>query len=375
MVIKPNAASGNVSVSGNGNARTITITGLKTTSLEDKVGFTLDHSDYKLAKATSGERIDNAFNGSFSKTNVPANAGETVNYTFSIPTLFQGMVVNVTLDGLVPQTNETKLVYVESQGSIRKYTFTPTATGTYTLQLQTANKEPSICSITLETNKEYYYPSVTSTLNQAMREFAGLTISNVKQGVGRPVTVSFVMANDDDNYDNKDIRVSLVGMKRNGTEPSFIVNTGDNNAVTRNNRTITIKNIVTSDPTSDLSVTVAADDYLPKTATVTNREPAQFTNVSLNPTAVGTSAGEKVTLNFSSDDLIDGMTVTLVMDGLTVEGSTQSTKAVTEYTHIVNGTGVQTITLETTDATTSSRTCTMQLKAAGFEDSEVVSVL
>ena len=375
MVIKPNASSGNVTVTGSGNAKTVTITGLKTTTLESKVGFTLDHDDYQLGKATSGERLDNAFNGAFDKTKVDATAGVDVNYTFNIPTLFEDMVVHVTLDGLVPQNNETRLVEVESYGSIKKYTFEPTEIGTYTLQLETANKEPSVCSITLETNPEYYYPTVTSTLNQAMREFAGLTISNVKQGTGRPVTVTFVMANDDANYANKDIRVSLVGMKRNGTEASFTVNTGDNTAVERNGRTITLKNIVTTSPKDDLSITIAGDDYLPKTVTLIGRQPGQFTNVALSPTALGASAGEDVTLTFSSDDLVDGMTVTLELDGLAPKAGTLSTKAATEYTYTVSGTGMQTVVLETTESTTSSRTCSVKLKAAGFEDSEEVTVV
>ena len=68
------------------------------------------------------------------------------------------------------------------------------------------------------------------------------------------------------------------------------------------------------------------------------------------------------------------MNVTLELDGLAPKTSTQSTKAVTNYTHTVTGTGEQTITLVTTESTTSTRTCTVQLKAAGFEDSEVVSV-
>lgn len=379
MVIRPNATSGNVAISGNGNARTVTISGLKTTSLEDKVGFTLDNADYQVGKDTSGDRLDNAFNGSFSKTSVEAIAGQTVNYTFSIPTLFKDMVVNVTLDGLVPQNVETKLVETVSQGSIKKYTFTPTATGTYTLQLQTANKEPSICYITLETNPEFYYASVTDELNQAMREFASVTIPAVKQGAGRPVDISFVMASDDGNYASKDIRVSLVGMKRNGTESSFIVNTGDD-AVEMNGRTVTLKNIYTSTSTGSLSVTVAADDYIAKTATLTTRALAQFSNISLSPTTLGASAGEEVTLKFNidGDNYYDGMTVNIEMDGLApVANSVLSpvTRATAEYKYNPTRSGTQTIKLVTTESTTTSKTCSIHLKAEGFEDSGIINVV
>ena len=361
----------NVSLSG----RTVTVTGLKTTDLEGKISFTVDNSEYQVGRASSSERTRNTFTGSFNKTTVSAAAGEPVNYTLSVPTYYQGMVINVTLDGLRTQSSETKLVETESLGAIRKYTFTPSATGTFTFALQTVNKEASICSITVETDDKYYYSPISSTLNQAMREFTSLSISNVRQGIGRPVTISFGMATDDNAWNSKNIRVTLVGMTRNGTETSFTVNTGSNDVNRDNNyRTITLKNITTSTSSGDLTVTISADDYQSRTANVTNRIRSQFSNVTLNPEALGANAGEVVTLSFSSDGLYDGMPVTLDLDGLEPVNGSVATRAASSYIYTVSGTDTQTVQLRTTESTTSSKTCTVQLKADGFEDSAVKTI-
>ena len=376
MTISTAASSGNVTVTGNGNARTVTISGLKTTDPEDKVGFTLDCDAYMLASAESGERVTNAFNGRFDKAEVDASVGVPVNYTFDVPTYFDGMVINLTIDGLAPANGDTRLTLVESIGAIRKYSFTPEAAGYYTIRLQTVNKEPSICSIDIETADEYYYTSETATISQAMKVFAGLTISNVRQGVGRPVNVQFVMANDDADFANKNIRVSLVGMRRSSDgATTFTINTGDANAVTRNNRTITLRNIVTSTVADDLTVTIVADDYAPMTATRADRQPGLFTDVALNPTSVGAEGDLPVTLTFnlSADDYYDDMTVYVELDGLVpADGSLEpATRAATQYAYSPSQSGPQTIALKT--AADGERTCTAQLTAPGFEDSPVVS--
>lgn len=70
------------------------------------------------------------------------------------------------------------------------------------------------------------------------------------------------------------------------------------------------------------------------------------------------------------------MDVTLELDGLRPENDLP-TRAVTRYVYTVNGTGTQEITLVTTEATTTSKTCYVQLKAEefGFEDSQILSVV
>lgn len=375
-------SSGNVTVSGNRNAKTVTITGLKTTDPEGKVGFTLDSPAYMLASAESGDRVTNSFNGKFVNADgsdddgkVDAGAGIAVYYKFDIPTYFgnatQGMVVNVTLDGLVPASTEKRLTLVETSGTIKKYTFTASAAGSYTLSLQTANKDASICAVSLDTKAEYYYTPVKSTINQAMREFPWVTISTVKQGVRRPVIIEFQLADGDTAAEAKDINVSLVGMTRNG-QSSFKINTGTSD-VTKKGTTYTINNVVTSSLDADLKVTLAASDYMSKSAECTNRELGEFTAISLNPTSLEPKAGEVVTLKFSSNDFINGMKVYLELDGLEPVTAAATSKAVTSFEYTVSGTGEQTVNLQTTKA--ESRTCTAQVKAEGFEDSDRLEVV
>ena len=94
---------------------------------------------------------------------------------------------------------------------------------------------------------------------------------------------------------------------------------------------------------------------------------------SLNKTSLGADANQEVVLSFSSEDLVDGMPVTLELDGLKPKNDLP-TKALARYVYTVNGTGTQTITLVTTESTTTNKTCTIQLKADGFEDSAVMTV-
>lgn len=365
------------------NNRTVTVTGLKTTGKTGKVGFSLVCDNYMINSGKLENRVNNSFGGSFNRTTVPAEAGYAVDYSFNVPQYYTGMKVNVTLDGLVPQSGQNpNLELAGSTGSIKYYEFTPTqGTTSYTLKLQTANKTASICSLSLDTAADCYYEPVTSTLNQAMREFESLTVSNTRQGIGRPVTISFVMEANDQNYANKTIRVSLEGMKRKGSaaveNESFTLNTSNSDAFTINNRTITFNNIVTTTTAGALSVTISADDYQPKTATVTNRQLGQFTNVSLSPGKVATEADKDVTLTFnlSADDYYEGMTVNVVLDGLKPgdnSGLTQLTRAASTYTYQPNGSGTKTIALKTESA--SERECTAQLTASGFANSEVATV-
>lgn len=375
-------SSGNVTVSGNGNAKTVTITGLKTTDPEGKVGFTLDSPAYMLASAESGDRVSNSFNGKFVNADgsdddgkVDAGAGIAVYYKFDIPTYFgnatQGMVVNVTLDGLVPASTEKRLTLVETSGTIKKYAFTANAAGSYTLSLQTANKDASICAVSLDTKAEYYYTPVTSTINQAMKEFRSLTIDNVKQGIGRAVTIKFQLAQNE--TESKNINVSLVGMTRNGSS-SFTINTsntGNSGDVSVANGTYTINNVVTSSPDADLKVTLAASDYMPMSAECTNRELGKFTNISLNPTSPKPKAGEEVTLTYIIEDYYDGMTVSINLDGLVpAEGEpldNVETRAYTSYTYQPKQSDCS-IKLLTQNA--GENTCKVQISAVGYESVE-----
>ncbi len=163
-------ANGNTTITRTiaGNATTVEITGLKTTSIDGKVGFTLDAADYQLASAISGDRVGNRFeNVGFNPGSVDIQAGIPVNYNFTIPAYYDGMEINVTLDGLAPADDETRLeAPADGRSAIKSYIFRPTGAGAQTLKLKTQNKEESTCYVTLEAEK-YYYETVTSPLYQS----------------------------------------------------------------------------------------------------------------------------------------------------------------------------------------------------------------
>ena len=163
-------ANGNTTITRTiaGNAGTVEITGLKTTSIDGKVGFTLDAADYKLASAISGDRVGNRFeNVGFNPGSVDILAGIPVNYNFTLPAYYDGMEVNVTLDGLAPADDETRLeAPADGRSAIKSYIFRPTGAGVQTLKLKTQNKEESICYVTLEA-ENYYYETETTPLYQS----------------------------------------------------------------------------------------------------------------------------------------------------------------------------------------------------------------
>lgn len=163
-------ANGNTTITRTiaGNATTVEITGLKTTSVDGKVGFTLDAADYQLASAISGDRVGNRFeNVGFNPGSVDIQAGIPVNYNFTIPAYYDGMEINVTLDGLAPADDETRLeAPADGRSAIKSYIFRPTGAGAQTLKLKTQNKEESICYVTIEA-ENYYYETETTPLYQS----------------------------------------------------------------------------------------------------------------------------------------------------------------------------------------------------------------
>lgn len=166
-------ANGNTTITRTlaANEKNITISGLKTTTVDGKVGFTLDNAQYMLDSATSGERVGNRFeNVGFNPGSVDIQAGIPVNYNFTIPAYYEGMEVNVTLDGLAPADDETRLeAPADGRSAIKSYVFRPTDDRVQTLKLKTQNKEESICYVTLEAEKYYYETETTPLYQSAVR--------------------------------------------------------------------------------------------------------------------------------------------------------------------------------------------------------------
>ena len=365
----------------------VIITGLKTTTDTEAVSFTLDAENYNIASA-EGARQTYKFNGAFvGVTSLEAAADVEVDFTFNISKeAFEALrslnkltsdnpapvPMFVTLNRMHPADDQLTISQARTEGD--RYIYLIEQAGTQTIRLATTEDAGGPCTVTLQAD---YFDTETVTIQQVGREFLSLNITNnrIAQGLGRSVNITFQLADEDKNA-QKDVTVTLVNMAVNGKN-TFTFNTGDSNAVSNNNGTYTIKNVVTADdPAGELKVSITAKGYSSKEATFTKERPKPKFTTSLSKTNLGTSAGEEVELTFSSDDLVDGMAVTLELDGLKPKDNLP-TRAVTRYVYTVKGTGEQKITLVTTDSTTTSKTCSVQLKAEtfGFEDSQILSVV
>lgn len=275
----------------------------------------------------------------------------------------------VTLDRMYPADDQ--LVYSQARAEGDRYLYRIKQAGTQTIKLATSHDEGGSCKVTLQAD---YFATETKEIQQIGLEFRSLNITNnrIAQGTGRSVNITFQLAAAEGNNVQKDVTVTLTNMTING-EHTVTFNTGDNNFVTNNNGTYTIKNVVTADdPAGQLKVTITAKGYSSREATFNKERPKPKFTTNLDKTNVGADANQVVTLTFSSEDLVDGMPVTLELDGLAPQDDLP-TKAVS-YIYTVKGTGTQTIKLLTTESTTTSKTCSIQLKAEGFEDSGVIYV-
>lgn len=362
----------------------VEISGFKTTTATDPVSFTLDADEYNIYGPVEGARQTYQFNGAFvDVTSLAAEADIEVDFTFNISdeafntlnSLYPdagdaGVPMYVTLDRMYPADDQ--LVYSQARAEGDRYLYRIKQAGTQTIKLATSHDEGGSCKVTLQAD---YFDTETKEIQQIGREFRSLKITNnrIAQGTGRSVNITFQLASEEGNNAQKDVTVTLTNMTING-EHEVTFNTGNSNAVTNDNGTYTIKNVVTADdPAGQLKVTITAKGYSSSEATFTKERPMPKFTTSLDKTNVGADANQVVTLTFSSEDLVDGMDVTLELDGLMPQDDLP-TKAVS-YIYTVKGTGTQTIKLVTTESTTTSKTCSIQLKAEGFESSGIMNVV
>ena len=144
--IKP-VSSGNVSVTN----RTVTISGLTTTTVSDPVKFTVSASGYETT--TSAEKTRSR--GSFSNLSYTQNGGtvtslpttsQQVDFNFTLSDYDPNMTINVTLDGFEPVDNT---VLMTKAG---EYIYKPNGVNC-TFKLKTSNVTGSkTCSVLLSTD-------------------------------------------------------------------------------------------------------------------------------------------------------------------------------------------------------------------------------
>ena len=345
----------------NTNNKTVTISGLKTTTAIDPVSFTIDADEYNIEGAQGARKVYE-FGGAFvDKTSLEAEADVEVDFTFNISdeafstlnTLYpdagaDGVPMYVTLDRMYPADDQ--LVYSQARAEGDRYLYRIKQAGKQTIKLATSHDEGGSCKVTLQAD---YFATETKEIQQIGSEFRSLNITNnrIAQGTGRSVNITFQLAAAEGNNAQKDVTVTLTNMTING-EHTVTFNTGDNNFVTNNNGTYTIKNVVTADdPAGQLKVTITAKGYSSREATFNKERPrGTFSNLTFSQngktvTSLPASTSQDVDFSFEVSDYEDGMQipVTVELVGLKLNGTL--TRSTPEYN--VTGTGPHTIKLNT----------------------------
>ena len=205
------------------------------------------------------------------------------------------------------------------------------------------------------------------------KSFVSLTLNNgntVREGAGRTVSATLVLPESDNSYASRNIQIKLEGLSYNGsTEPFYLPSP--------TSRTITINDLVTTDANSTLKITAEEDSYAEISASVGRRR-SYFTtegaNLGFSKASLGTAADETVNFSFTLSDYEPGMTVTVALDGFVPADDTElvsaATRAVTNYVFSPESANC-TIHLKTTEG---AKTCTVQLKADYYDDSEIATI-
>lgn len=212
-VTPTDGSAANVSVTTSGSNKIVTVTGLTTSTATDDVKVYIDAEAYKYETLTAIRVINQfgvsgsglGFNPSIITSTTDDLRGLPVEFTFTVPTYYDGMVVNVTLDGLIPNDDD-RLKEVEGRAAIKTYTFEPNAEETtYTLQLKTINKDACTCSLTLESEKYYYE---TETLNIEQKVQTSVTYSGTIN-VTETLTFNSSLQTNDNQYKVNNASVTI----------------------------------------------------------------------------------------------------------------------------------------------------------------------
>lgn len=206
--IKP-VSSGNVSVTN----RTVTISGLTTTTVSDPVKFTVSASGYETT--TSAEKTRSR--GSFSNLSYTQNGGtvtslpttsQQVDFNFTLSDYDPNMTINVTLDGFEPVDNT---VLMTKAG---EYIYKPNGVNC-TFKLKTSNVTGSkTCSVAL--SEPYFDPDLLSILQRNKEtKTATLTFDNTSKRTSRNNQKQVWTDNDITFTNNKNSSSSNVSDKYN----------------------------------------------------------------------------------------------------------------------------------------------------------------
>lgn len=240
-------ASGNnvINVTPQAGNRVVEIKGLLTTSDNGAVQFTVSAAGYENANST---RVTNRPRGTFTPvsfsqgnqtvTNIPTTGGEDVTFNFNLSDWEEGMVVNVTLDGL--DSNDASLEESATRAVV-SYVYYPQAAGNHSIKLK-STAGPKTCKVSLAADG---FTDAEGTLTQ--RDLINTTIPSLE------VTFKWIWNSAPNN---------------NRVTPTLSIDSGTINygSITRENRTgsnrnytyqLSMNNVVIQNAEEDAVITIS----------------------------------------------------------------------------------------------------------------------
>ena len=189
-------------------SRNVTIEGLKTSTSDGPVSFTLNEPEYDYASAEAS-RLLYQFHGTFknvTRLNVEANV--VVDFEFNIPAnaYHEDMVVAVTLDRLMPA--DDKLVYSQLRAEGDKYLYYVHEAGTQTIKLATTDATAGTCTVTLEAD-HFHTDEVSVAQTDVMYEFGARFKTEGPISVKSDVRVEFNIPEEAYKSGMKVVKVTL----------------------------------------------------------------------------------------------------------------------------------------------------------------------
>jgi hypothetical protein len=161
--------------------RTVTITGLVTTTAEDNVSFTVSEPDYATATSAEASRRRGTFTpvnftqGNQTVTTIATTENQDVTLNFTLSDYQDGMTVNVSLDGLLPA--DGTLTEASTRAAV-SYVYTPSAAGKQTIRLKTTSGAKT-CSAALSA---YGFDDASAELEQSDRKTGTIAKNRTIQG-------------------------------------------------------------------------------------------------------------------------------------------------------------------------------------------------
>ena len=234
--------------------------------------------------------------------------------------------------------------------------------------LMTEASDPSTgegpVSFTLSTADMSYETAHSGVIERVKPRFSMLSITPdpILKGADRKVSISFTMDANDERYYEREVTITLNGLKKLGTDVSQPITITPSSA----SKTVTIDDLVTTDESSDVSFVVSTEGYDETSgmSDVVLRRNAEFSSVKINPSKILSDGqtGKPVSVSFSMDlndkDFATNP-VTVVLTGMKVK-DTDNQNTITVCPNERN------FTIDNLVTTVSTGEISAQISAAGY---------